>query len=381
MTERELREIKRHLRPDRCNIGRVVGCFVNSSKQIVARISQSLALGDSVVSERLIGVLKKTLSGSLGSSLNQIDFSTRQVAESEEHKLLMALRNSGLSDAGLLESFYQRVTESVEFEGNYIILLANDVYDVMTKHSDGEAGESSERFSYLICAVCPLKDSPEALTFKEADSLFHTTGAGGVLGGPELGFTFPAFDGRSTNIYGALYYTRSGSESYPEFARRVLDSKAPMPPKHQRAAFCEELHTALSEECDLGLVKAVQATVAELIESHKESRDPEPLMLTKHTVRDVLVNCGVDNERAEKLGEAMDADFGVGAAVSPKNIVSTTKFEVTMPEVKINISPDKRDLVSVRDMGGEKFLMIKVTGPVEVNGINISLDSGDRTES
>ena len=91
MTERELREIKRRFRPEKNNIPKIVGCFVNSNKEIIARISQFIGTSDSVVSEKLLGVMKKTLSGSLGTNLNNIEFSTKQVLESEEHKLLMKL--------------------------------------------------------------------------------------------------------------------------------------------------------------------------------------------------------------------------------------------------------------------------------------------------
>ena len=65
MTEKELREIKRRFRPEKNNIPKIVGCFVNSNKEIIARISQFIGTSDSVVSEKLLGVMKKTLSGTL----------------------------------------------------------------------------------------------------------------------------------------------------------------------------------------------------------------------------------------------------------------------------------------------------------------------------
>ena len=140
MTEKELREIKRRFRPERSNIPRIVGCFVNENAEIIYRISQSLTLGEDLVTEKLFGVMKKTLSGSLGTNLNDIEFSTKKVLESEEHKLLMKLRETRLSDTEALETFYGKVIESVKFESNYVILIANDVYDVFDHGSDGERG-------------------------------------------------------------------------------------------------------------------------------------------------------------------------------------------------------------------------------------------------
>lgn len=372
MTDKELREIKRRFRPERSNIPRIVGCFVNSNKQIVSRISQPLGLGDSVVNEMLLSAMKKVLSGSLGTNLTDISFSTKQVSESEEHKLLMELRASGLKNSDVLERFYDKAIASLNFEGNFVILLANDVYDVTKRHSDGELGESTEQFSYIVCAVCPLKEPPEALAFREADSLFHSASSAALLSSAELGFTFPAFDDRTTNIYGALYYTRSLSQGYPDFTEAIFGKESPMPPTAQKAAFASNLSQTLGEECSFEVVRSLHAQVAELIEEHKQSVDPEPLVITKTTVKSILENCGVAEERIEKVTEAFDESFGKNAAIAPKNIVASNKFELKMPEISVKVSPEHRDLVSTQLIGGERYVMIRATGPIEINGIVIN---------
>lgn len=374
MTERELREIKRRFRPERSNIPNIVGAFVNENGEIIYRISQSIAMTDSIVSEKLLGVMKKTLSGSLGANLTDVPFSTKQVTDSEEHKLLMGLVKTELRDTALLDAFYEKVKSSVKFESNYVILLAKDTYDVFRKSSDGENAESSEVFSYVICAICPVKTPAEALCFRESDSLFHADTIGSVLSSPELGFMFPTFEDRRTNIYNALYYTRSVSESYREFTENIFASEPPMPPRAQRATFNECLSDALSDECTYELVRSVHAQVAEMIEAHKESRDPEPLVMTKATVKTMLEGCGVAEDKLERLGEALDESFGENAELTPANIVPVKKFELSTPEVSIKIDPEHRDLVSTQMIGNERYVMIKVTGNVEVNGISIKID-------
>ncbi len=374
MTEKELREIKRRFRQGKSNIPKIVGCFVNESGEIIAKISQSIALSDEILAEKLLGVMKKTLSGTLGTNLTDISFSTKQVSEGEEHKLLMSLVKSGLSDDAALSKFYTGVRESVKLEGNYVILLACDRYDVMSYHSDGSEGESAELFTYIICAVCPVKNLKEALSFTAADSLFRLLSPSSVLSAPEMGFMFPAFDGRRTNIYNALYYTRSLSESYPDFTERIFANEAPMPPKSQKSAFAGCLSDALCEECSLEVVKSVRNRISEMIEEHKESRDPEPLTLTKATVKSVLADCGIAEERLEALGEDFDEKFGKNAELSPKNIMTTKKFELTTPDVSIKVAPECTDVVSTQIINNQKYVMIKVTGPVEVNGIQIAVE-------
>ena len=374
MTEKELREIKRRFRPERSNIPRIVGCFVNGNKQIIAKINQSLLGCDPLLTEKLLGVMKRTLSGGLGTNLIDMPFSTKQVLESEEHKLLTAILKSGLKDEDALNSFYSKVIESVGLEDNFVILLANDVYDVPSFGKSGDAGDSTESFSYIICAVCPVKNMPEALSFKENDSLFHLFSAASVLSSPELGFMFPTFEDRKTNIYNALFYTRSIAESYPEFTESIFASLPPMPAKAQKAAFSQCLTEALAEECSYELVRSVHAQVAEMIEAHKESKEPEPLTVTKETVKSILADCGVADERLEKLGEVFEESFGANAEVSPQNILSVKKFELTTPEVSVKVDPDHKDLVSTQVINDVKYLMIKVTSGVQVNGIDISLD-------
>ena len=365
MTEKELREIKRRFRPDRSNVPSIVGCFVNTEKQIITRIDQSLALGDSIVSEKLLSVMKRTLSGSLGTNLNTMSFTTKQVTDAPQHKLLMGLLNSHLMDKDLLEEFYSAVIGSLSFESNYVILLANDVYDVPTYSKNDEECESTRVFSYLICAICPIKSIPEQLTLRESDSLFHAISSSALLCPPELGFMFPCFDDRMTNIYSSLYYTRSIAKSYSDFTSAVLLNDSPMPPKVQKESFDSVLSEALGED----VVRSMHAQFAEMVTQHKESRDPEPLTVTRATVKSVLENCGVSEEKLVKMEEKFDESFGKNAELSPKNIVSSGKFEMKMPEVTVKISPEYRNLVSTQVIGEDKYLMIKVTGGVEVNGI------------
>lgn len=374
MTEKEIREIKRRFRPEKGNISRVVGCFVNENKQILAHIAQPIAMGDSIVGDKLLATLKKTLSGAVGTSLTDIEFSTRDTTESEEHALLMGLVKSRLSDNDLLAKFYEKVTDSLQFDGNYVILLASDSYDVYTKSSDGESAGSEEVFHYIVCAVCPVKNLAESLSFGEADKLFRLVSPSLILSSPEIGFMFPTFDDRKTNIYDALFYTRNLGENYPDFVSRVFGKTPKMAPKVQTATFGDCLREALGEECSYDAVRAVYTQIDAMVEAHKESRDPEPLVIGKETVRSALSDFGVEQERLERLEEVFDENFGVGAMLHPRNLLKKGKFEVSTPAVQIKVDAERRDLVSTQEIGGVKYVMIRAEGAVEVNGIPIDID-------
>ena len=373
MNEKELREIKRRFRPDKSNIPNIVGCFINASGQIISRFSQSILLSENDESEALLSVMKKTLSGSIGTNLNDIEFSTKDVLESEEHKLLMTLRDSHLKDEAALTSFYERIAESVHMESNYVVLLANDIYDVYTKENDEESG-SSTVFSYVVCSICPLKDSAEGLFFRESDRLFHSVTANAILTRPVLGFMFPTFDDRAANIYHALLYTKDISSSSPEFVSRIFAKEAPMPAKVQKSTFNYCLKEALGDECSLEIVRSVSKQVAEMVEEHKEMKIPEPLTLTKATVKGMLEKCGVEEKTLELLGEKLDESYGKNAELTPKNVVTTTRLEVVLPDIKISVKKGKEDLVSTQVINGKKYVLIDATEGVEVNGVPVKID-------
>ena len=208
MNQNELKEIRRRFRPDQDNISRIYGCYVNAAKEIVTRIDMSLGLMEQEETEMYYKILKKALSGTLGRNLIDIEFSTAQVESSDEHRLLQALRTSHLSDESMRELMYERIIETLDFgDESYVILMASDSYDVPYRGGDGEVFDegSSEVFDYFICCVCPVKDAKAALRYESEEKAFRGASTGHVLGAPEIGFMFPAFDDRCANIYNLMY--------------------------------------------------------------------------------------------------------------------------------------------------------------------------------
>ena len=94
MNQKEINELRRRFRPEKSAISRVYGCYVNSSKEIVSDLDESLGMMPQEESEKYLSLLKKGLSGSLGKNLIDIVFSTQQVVDSEEHRLLTKLMYS-----------------------------------------------------------------------------------------------------------------------------------------------------------------------------------------------------------------------------------------------------------------------------------------------
>ena len=375
MNEKEVGEIRRHLRRDRSNMTAVFGCYVNEQKEIISEFRQSLGIMPENEADKYFTLLKKSLSGTIGKNLIDLTFKTAQVAGSPEHQLLMDLRKTALNDEELRKTFYQKVIDALTLEGNYLILIGCDTYDVPFKSRDDETqhDNSEETYTYLICSVCPVKQTKPNLHYVPEEKNFHDGGMAQIVSAPELGFLFPAFDNRATNIYNALYYNHSVKENHQAFVEAVFNTAVPKPAAEQKKSFEALLSNSLDEECDLDVVQTVHDQICQRIEMHKESKVPDPLLVTKEDVKEVLSSCGVSEEHIAKFSVDYDEAFGFEADLHPKNIIDTKRFEIHTPDVSIKVDPTRSDLIETRMIGGVKYILISAEEDVEVNGVSIHI--------
>lgn len=375
MNEKEVAEIRRRFRQEKSNITHIRGCFVNDQREIVSEFDQSLLSMPQEESEKFLSIIKRTLSGTIGKNLIDISFETQQVVNSEEHALLMELKNSSLKSEDAVRTFFQHIMQAISIEGNYLILLAHDTYDVPYQSKDGsrQNDASSDVYSYILCSICPIKPTQPALSYYLVENEFHNCKEDWLVSAPEFGFLFPAFDDRCANIYNALYYTRDIKENHAEFVDAVFKTGVPMPAAEQKEIFQSILGDTLADECNYEVVQSVHEQLCGMIEEHKANKETEPLTVSKSTVKNVLQSCGVSDSNVDAFDEKYNAEFGAHVELSPRNIVDTKKFEVCTPDVTIHVNPERSDLVETRMIDGAKYILIRVDGGVEVNGVKIHL--------
>ena len=375
MNTKEIGEIRRRQRRDRSNMTTIFGCYVNEKKEIISEFSQSLGMMPENEAEKYFALLRRTLGGTLGRNLIDITFKTSQVAESEEHKLLMALRNSKLADEQARAAFYQKTIETLSLGANYLILLGCDSYDVPFKSKDGDsqADNSEEVYTYVLCAICPVKQTKATLHYVPEEKQFHDGNMVNVVAAPEAGFLFPAFDNRATNIYNALYYNKSVKENHEAFADAIFHAPVPKPAFEQKQSFEALLTRSLDDECSLDVVQAVHDDICQQIEMHKESKIPEALMIGKEQVKASLSQCGVSEAHLAKFSVDYDEAFGFDALLHPKNVIDNKKIEISTPNVIIKVAPDRSDLIETRVIDGIKYILINADEDVTVNGVSIQI--------
>ena len=379
MNDKEIGEIRRHLRRDRSNITAIYGCYVNEAKEIVTQFRQSTGIMPENEGDKYFALFRRVLSGSLGKNLIDISFKTSQVAGSPEHKLLMDLRGSKLEDEEARASLFQKIIDAIVMEGGYLILLGCDSYDVPFKSKDDsfqkDAGD--ETYTCIVCAICPVKQTKANLHYVPEEKVFHDGAMHQMVAAPALGFLFPAFDNRSSNIYNALYYTHDVKASQDALIEALFNTPVPQPAAEQKKTFEALLTTSLEEECSLDVVQTVHDQLCQRIELHKESKVPEPLMISKADVKEVLSSCGISDAHMAKFSVDYDEAFGFEAELHPKNIIDNKHFEVKTPDVVIKVDPARSDLIETRIIGGVKYLMICADENVEVNGVNIHIGDSE----
>jgi hypothetical protein len=259
-------------------------------------------------------------------------------------------------------------------------LIGCDAYDVPFKSKDDslQAESSEQTYRYLLCSICPVKQTKPNLHYIPESKEFHDGGMMNVVSAPELGFLFPAFDNRATNIYNVLYYNHSPKDNHEPLVAALFNTPVPKPAAEQKKTFEALLSTALDEECNMDVVQTVHEQICQRIELHKESKVPEPLLVSKDDVKEVLSSCGISEEHVAKFSVDYDEAFGFEADLHPKNIIDNRRFEVKTPDVSIKVAPDRTDLIETRIIGGVKYILICAEEDVEVNGVSIHISDKDK---
>lgn len=374
MTEKEISELRRRLNPEKNNIRRIRGCYVNQNKEIISEFNQLFTTMPKEEAQELLSIIKKNLSGMPGKNLLDIEFSNEQVISGEEHALLMKLKDSQLEDDEASKVIYEKIIRSHPADDNYLILLAFDSYDVPSYSRDEtKLEDSSEVFKYILCSICPVKPTKPALSYYTHENEFKSIGEKRIIGNPEFGFMFPTFDYRQSNIYNVLCYTKDSSDDHGSVIAELFNTEAPMPAETQKELFNSILEETVSEECSYDVMQNVHEQISAMVLEHKVNKEEEPLELSKRNMTDVLEYCGVDQDHVAAFAERYDSEFGEEIKLRPKNIVDVKKFEVSTPDVIIKVNPERKDLIQTKIIDGISYIMIRAEQNVEVNGVNIAI--------
>ena len=118
-----------------------------------------------------------------------------------------------------------------------------------SKATSGEEQEESEEiYSYILCAVCPVELAKPALGYREDENRIGARVRDWVVGLPDLGFVYPAFSGRGSDVNAVMYYVKTGKSSHPEFIENVLGCVSQRTAAEDKQAFESVVKNAFGED-------------------------------------------------------------------------------------------------------------------------------------
>jgi len=389
MNQRDIAEIKRRLSPTKRNATVLRGRYVTDLGETISSFAKRVGNLPDGENEKYMAIFKRALSGTFGQNLHHVELNCTVDGLGEEQKLLLDMADSGLTDEEAVEALYARAADFIrkttearaqsieerQAAGNYLILLMHDGYDIPARDVNGEIDhERSEMmFRYIIGCICPVKQGKPALCFDAADGEFHNLEPHWATGMPELGFLYPAYEEGGSNIYRALYYTKDAGDLHNDFLEGVFGAELGLTAAQQKETFQVILQETLAQECGLNVAQAVHETVCDMLEERKADKQADPLVLGAEEMKNVLLDCGVSEEKADTFKEKYDESFGADAALPAVNMISAKQFRVDTPSVSIRVSPEHRDLIETRQIDGKYYILVLADGDVEVNGMKISM--------
>lgn len=362
MNKKEVSEIKKTLTKDKTCISVIAGCYVNSEKQKITTFkTKLLTLPDEEI-HKYVKLLKGCLSGKFGDKLINLQFKTEDEEPGLGHEKLMKLRGDELDNDDAINDFFDMIIEQYNYPENYLILLANGVYDIPGSLEDA----SDYVYDHIICAICPVKLSKEGLSYYSKENVIRDRDRDWVVGTPINGILFPAFNNRNPDIHSMLYFCKNYSNSNSDFIDNAFNIKLPLFAKEQKEMLNNAVSVAFNYECSYETIRLFYESLEEIAFEHKE--DEEFYNLTKKDIRNALEQAGANQDDIFRFNDYYDNVVG-NKAIQPDNIADKSTITLETPNAKIKVNKDVADMVEIKDINGEKCIVIPVRGEIYTDGV------------
>lgn len=414
MNRKDTLELKRRMKKGECTFTKMRGCYVDSHKEIIVNINETfLNLADDEF-YKYLEIAKKTLSGTIGNNLLELEFNPGEENPGGRQNFLLGLRDSKLKNDALADRLFELIIENYDYDGNYLILLYHDAYDVIVKTNDNnKLDESEEVYDYLICSICPVELTKAALGYREDEHRIGPRIRDWVVSMPENGFVFPAFTDRSSDIHSLMFYTKTPKEPHTDFAEKTFGCKIKRTAAEEKTAFSSIIKNIAAEDDSDDIVIGIHQALSEIAAEQDTSLSTEPVLLDSRTIENMRTNGFLSQEIANKIEKACEEEFGEEPPVID-NIVDTkvlenyakkqreaelqkevtelkSKLEAaeskssddTLPwdledgkeNIILNVSAEKAEEIETKIIDGRRFIVIPIEGDetAVINGVETEL--------
>lgn len=415
LRNKDILELKRRFKKESCTITKLCGCYVDANKEKVVELNETFLNLEDEEFYKYLEIAKKALSGTIGNNLLELHFAKEEDEQTSRQQYLLGLRESALRNPELLEHLYDMIIENYDYVGNYLILIFHDAYDVMTKTNDDlKIDESEEVYTYLLCAICPVNLSKPGLGYRADENRIGVRIQDWVVGTPDVGFLYPSFIDRSTDVHTVTYYVHDAKDSHPDFVESVLGCDSKRTATEEKQTFHSMVKAAIApiiEQPD-DVMLEIQENLSTLV-AEKEAElenlvigEPEEFTLTPEIIKEVLTQSDIPDATVMQIQdhfaeEFQDAPPVVKNLVDEKAIeknhqvkkeqklleeVATLKKELETKaeqapfsgeedaedasgysDVFLRMNPDKAQQIMSQTIDGQKYLLIPMEENEEIN--------------
>ncbi len=413
LQNKDILELKRRFKKEACTFTRMCGCYVDANKNKVVELNETFLNLEDEEFYKYLEIAKKALSGTIGNNLLELSFTKEEKEPGGKQQYLLGLRESGLRNPDLLSHLYDMIIENYDYIGNYLILIFHDAYDVITKTNDDlKIDESEEVYTYLLCAICPVNLSKPGLGYREAENRIGVRIQDWVVGVPDVGFLYPSFVERSTDVHTLTYYVRDAKDSHADFIQAALGCEAKRTATEEKDTFHAMVKRAIApiiEKSDDVLLE-IQENLNTLVEEKEAEMEdlvigePEEFTLTPEIIKEVLTQSEIPDATVMQIQEHFTEEFqdappAVKHLVDEKAIEKNQKAKKELKlleevaslrqelkeaqgepsaqssDVFLRMKPEKADQVKTETIDGQKYLMIPVedNDQINLNGVETQL--------
>lgn len=364
MNKKEIAEIKKQYKPEYSCMSKIAGCYVDKDKNKVLSFNVPFLSLPEEEMFKYFDIFKNSLSGKLGDKLFNLSFPLAQEAAGGTQECFYKLLNSKMDD-GLLDGFYDKFIDTYDNPESYLILVAEGMYDIPGKGLDDEImpDASDDVYHFLHMCFCPAKfDKPE-LCYDPEKVCISDKKKGWVIGKPDNGILYPAFNDRNTDIHAALYYGRSCKCMHRDFAQELTGCLLSLNSEEQLNSF-----KAMAEKlnCTYDQAEKIQTALYDIAEANADN--VMPASVNKKEMVDLLMDCGIsDTEEAE---DVFDSTVGEDGVIVLDNVLPK-KVLIETAGVSIKVDPERAQVVKRKEIDGREYLVIPIETGTEVSGISV----------
>ncbi len=377
MIKQEFSELRRALGYERLVIRRIFHMYVSNENEVIWQAADDFQILDEERQNRIRDILKELLSTAVtvkthpaeveqnlplyrllaGEPLENPSFGPAVRAEGQpDESVTEDEQGQSFSLPQSIEELQKTVLEGYTHTDPYYALAAEIIYDVPGKAEDKQEmfDASDETYTAFLAGICPAKLSPAALGY--SDQSVGQLERRWEIYKPTVGFLYPSFRDRGTDLSEAVFYTKTPKEEqvlYRVFAVREEDIPETKNEKKENLA-------ELLSEAELSIEEA--AAVTESIQEMAEE-NPESVLGKQEIVHILQENTQADTEiLTESYEEVIRQEIPVTVAAEKKIRIKTESCEVS-------IQTDHAELIREEILDGVRYICVPADGAVTVNGI------------